>query len=172
MLRFDIDMKWNGRPSTRRERVILLLEDDGQGDHLKVTIDAPFHGDPRPEGPAGSTPGLWEYEVVELFIAGQDGRYLELEFGPYGHYLALSFAGVRQQSGGPHELRYRTVVLKHTWIGTAFIPRSLLPPGPHRANATAIHGEKPRRRFLSATVLPGEAPDFHQPEHFEAVELP
>lgn len=172
MLRFDINMKWNGRPTTRREQSVVLVEAGRQADNLKLTIDAPFHGDERPEGPAGSTPALWEYEVVELFIAGAGGCYLELEFGPYGHYLALSFTGVRQQSAGPHELHFRTVVLKHTWIGTAIIPRSLLPEGPHRVNATAIHGHPGRRRFLSATVLPGDLPDFHQPEHFTPVELP
>lgn len=171
MLRLDIQQKWNGRPSTRRERAIVALEDDG--DFLKVVIDAPFHGDPRPEGPPDSTPGLWEYEVVELFIAGAGTEYLELEFGPFGHYLALSFSDVREQSGGPHAIEFRTAVLKHTWIGTARVPRSLIPAGPHRVNATAIHGPAGRnRRFLSAQVLPGDKPDFHQPEHFLAVELP
>jgi hypothetical protein len=111
--------------------------------------------------------------VVEVFIAGDNGHYLELEFGPYGHYLALSFSGVREQSGGPHELHYRTVVLKHAWIGTARVPRTLLPPGPHRLNATSIHGHPvQRRRFLSWQVLPGEVADFHQPQHFAPVELP
>ncbi len=172
MLRLDIDKKWNGRPSTRRERVIVTIEAGRSSDDLKVTIDAAFHGDERPEGPAGSTPGLWDYEVVELFIAGPGDRYLELEFGPYGHFLALSFDGVRSQSGGPHDLHYRTVVLKHAWIGTAVVPRALLPEGPHRVNATAIHGRKGHRRFLSAASLPGQRPDFHQPSHFVAVELP
>jgi hypothetical protein len=171
MLRVDIEQKWNGRPSTKRERVIVTVQDDG--DFLKVVVDAPFHGDPPPEGPPGSTPGLWNHEVVEVFIAGDNGHYLELEFGPYGHYLALSFSGVREQSGGPHELHYRTVVLKHAWIGTARVPRTLLPPGPHRLNATSIHGHPvQRRRFLSWQVLPGEVADFHQPQHFAPVELP
>lgn len=170
MRRLDIGAKWNGRPCTNRERVIVSFEADG--DFLKLVIDAPFHGDPAPEGPPGSTPGLWEHEVVEVFIAGPEGDYLELEFGPYGHYLALSFSGVREQSGGPHEVHYRTVVLKQAWIGTARVHRSLLPAGPHRLNATAIHGHRRHRRFLSWQVLPGTKPDFHQPEHFAAVELP
>lgn len=170
MLRVDIEQKWNGRPCTKRERTIVSLQDDG--DHIKVVVDAPFHADARPEGPPGSTPGLWDHEVVELFIAGADGHYLELELGPYGHYLALSFSGVREQSGGPHPLHYRTVVLKHAWIGTARVPRALLPEGPHRLNATAIHGQGRSRRFLSWQVLPGARPDFHQPDHFAEVELP
>ena len=33
--------------------------------------------------------GLWDYEVVELFLLNSDTEeYLELEFGPHGHYLA------------------------------------------------------------------------------------
>lgn len=170
MLRVDIEAKWNGRPCTKRERVIVSLEDDG--DSLRIVVDAPFHGDTPPDGPPGSTPGLWNHEVVEVFIAGAAGDYLELEFGPYGHYLALSFSGVREQSGGPHELRFRTVVLKSAWIGTAQVSRALLPAGPHRLNATTIHGVPGRRRHLSWQVLPGEKPDFHQPEHFAEVVLP
>jgi hypothetical protein len=170
MLQVEIAAKWNGRPSTARERVMLSLEDDG--DCVKLHIDAPFHGDPAPDAEPGSLDGLWEYEVVELFIAGADGHYLELEFGPYGHHLALSFSGVRERCGGPHALHFRTVVLKQNWIGSARIPRALLPRGPHRLNATAIHGPPARRRYLSWQVLPGDKPDFHQPEHFAPVELP
>ena len=29
MLRLDIKQKWNGRPSTKREQVIVAVEDDG-----------------------------------------------------------------------------------------------------------------------------------------------
>ncbi len=169
MLRLDIDKKWNGRPSTPRERVIVTLEEDS--DHLKLTIDAPFYGDAPPEAPAGSTPGLWNHEVVEVFIAGPNEQYLELEFGPYGHFLALSFDGVRQAIGEPHTLFFRTVILKQNWMGTARVPYSLLPAGPHRINATAIHGGN-RRRYLSAQPLPGDAPDFHQPSAFLPVVIP
>lgn len=170
MLRIDIDKKWRGRPCSPREQVIVNLE-DGEG-CLKVTIDAPFYGDPRPEGEPGPTEGLWEHEVVELFIAGADGHYLEVELGPYGHHLVLSFSGVRERSGGPHPIDFKTVVLSRTWMGTAKIPWSLVPTGPHRINATTIHGQGRRRRYLSAVALKGESPDFHQPDCFIEAELP
>jgi len=32
---------------------------------------------------------------VEAFFLNEAGQYLELEFGPYGHYLVLLLNGVR-----------------------------------------------------------------------------
>ena len=45
-----------------------------------------------PDAPRGArVANLWEYDVVECFLVGPDGRYLELELGAGGHFLALLF---------------------------------------------------------------------------------
>jgi hypothetical protein len=142
------------------------------GTDTVVVIDANLKKGRSYQVPGLQATDVWALNSRELFIAGSEGDYLELEFGPYGHYLALSFSGVRAQSGGPHAIRFRTVILKRSWIGTAQIDRALLPAGPHRLNATTIHGVPGRRRHLSWQVLPGEKPDFHQPEQFAEVVLP
>ena len=173
----SIENLWNGRPGTARERVLVALRD--AGDALRVTVDASFHGDPAPAAEVGPTPGLWEHEVVELFIAGADARYLEVEVGPYGHHLALALDGVRRVVDQAMPLRCRTVITRGLWSADLWIPRAWLPPGPHRLNACAIHGVKKAhptvgdgRRYLSWQPLPGAAPDFHQPHRFAPVVLP
>jgi hypothetical protein len=172
-----IEKLWNGRTATDRERALLSLRAEGEA--LRLTVDASFHGDPAPAGPVGPTDGLWEHEVVELFIAGADGSYLEVEVGPYGHHLALRLRGVRDVVERGMQMRCRTVITRGLWSADCWIPRAWLPPGPHRLNACAIHGVKKGRpligdgrRYLSWVALPGAAPDFHQPALFRPVVLP
>ena len=44
-------------------------------DRLTIEMDAPYFDDPAPTDPIGTTWALWNYEVVELFLVGDDGRY-------------------------------------------------------------------------------------------------
>ena len=74
--RLVIGRTWDGELVAADERVhvSLLLGDQA----LIVNIDAPFHDDPPPPGPAGSFEGLWDFEVVEVFLLGprwQDHRW-------------------------------------------------------------------------------------------------
>jgi hypothetical protein len=163
-----ITRAWDGGPARPDEVALLTLHrvDDG----LALHVNAPMHGDPPPDAPVGPTWALWEHEVVELFIAGpgeDDGvHYLELELGPHGHHLALLLAGRRHIVGRELPLSVTTRQVGGRWIAEATIPQSLLPTGPLRVNATAIHGQGADRRYLSLTPLPGGAPDFHQPQRF------
>jgi hypothetical protein len=120
----------------------------------------------------GSTPGLWDFEVVELFICGPGERYTEIEVGPRGHYLVLRLDGVRCPVEQGLALQVETAVSQQRWRGRIVIPRNLLPDGPHRINAYAIHGVGEERRFLAAFPVPGDAPDFHRLDAFEPVVLP
>ena len=93
--RLVIDSTWDGEVIGPDERVSLALE---LGDAaLVLDVDAPFHGDPAPPGVPGSCDGLWEFEVAELFLLGAEQHYLEIELGPFGHYLALSLHGATDE---------------------------------------------------------------------------
>ena len=83
----EVDTLWNGDPAQPGEAVRITLRDGGP--HLLLLIDAPYHGDPAPDGPPGVFWKLWEHEVVELFVLGLADRYLEVEVGPHGHHLSL-----------------------------------------------------------------------------------
>jgi hypothetical protein len=137
---------------------------------LEIRIRAPFYEDPPPPDVApGPVEGLWEHEVVELFISGPGERYTEIELSPSGHHLVLQLAGVRQPVARLLDIDFVAKVVDDQWTGTAQIPALLLPPEPWRINATAIHGSGAGRIYLSWVPLPGAAPDFHQPALFRAI---
>jgi hypothetical protein len=168
-LTFDIGRTWDGVPVGDDERAVIDVRIDG--DDLVLAVTAPFHGDPPPTGPAGSREALWEHEVVEWFIVGNDGKYLEIELGPHGHFLVLQLDGVRNAVARGLPIAYEAHIDGATWRGVARIPPAYVPVGPHRVNAFAIHGVGAGRRYLASTALPGAKPDFHQPDRFEAAVL-
>lgn len=167
-LSLAIECRWDGRPIDASERVGLALERCDRG--LTIAIDAPFHGDPAPATPPGRCERLWEFEVVELFLVGEAERYLELEFGPHGHYLALKLAGRRNVTDASFALEYRASIAAGRWRGQALVSRELLPERVSRCNAFAIHGTHPHRRYLAAHPLAGAEPDFHRIDDYPEVE--
>ena len=160
---------WRGQPIPRAEQATIALRDDGD---LLVVVEAPWHGDPPPSGPPGPTPGLWDHEVVELFVLGPEERYLEVELGPHGHHLVLQLRGRRRPVASGMSLDYSVLRLGDRWRGEARVPRSWLPPGPHRLNGYAIHGLGASRRHLAWSPPGGDAPDFHRLECFRPAQLP
>ncbi len=164
---------WNGEAIALSEQVRVRLRFVASG--LRIAVSAPFHGDPPPPGAPGSTDGLWQHEVVELFVAGpadDDGiPYTEIELSPWGHHLVLQLHGVRNRVAAEPSIAFRACRRGRRWLGAARVDLALLPPQPWRANAFAIHGVGDARRYLAATPLPGERPDFHQPANFPAIAI-
>jgi hypothetical protein len=169
MAKLRIEQTWDGKalgPEEAVEVEFFLVRE-----HLVVLVDSYFFGDKAPIASRGSTDRLWEYEVVELFLAGGGSRYLEIELGPHGHYLTLQLEGVRQVVDRDLPMEYEAEISGRRWRGVARVPVSYLPPGVNKANAYAIHGEDEERRYLAAFPLPGHAPDFHQLDSFREIKL-
>lgn len=164
----EIAHTWDGAPVGADERVRLQLALDGR--RLALEVDAPFHGDPAPPAPAGSLDGLWEFEVVELFLLGADERYVELELGPFGHYLALELEGARRVRRRGLPLAVGSERGNGRWHARAELDAALLPPGLRAGNACAMHGQGPARRYLSCHPLPGPQPDFHRLHGFRPLD--
>ena len=165
-MRLAIERDWSGSPLPAAESGWIAFEP--RGNELEVRFDAPYFADHPPPTAAGSTPGLWEYEVIELFIAAADDAYFELELGPHGHYLALQLRGVRNVVRSALPLTYEAA----RWIdggrysGRAQVPMSYLPDRPVRVNAYTIHGSGAARRYAAHAPVPGARPDFHRLECF------
>jgi hypothetical protein len=123
-----------------------------------------------PGAPRGSrVADLWHYDVVECFLLGAGGRYLEIELGARGHFLVLSFHGPRARSDAhdgfaPH-VEHRSD--PGGWQTALVAPWALVPPGLHALGAFVAA----RGCHLSYAPLPGEAPDFHQPQAWSAARL-
>lgn len=163
-----IQHTWDGEAVGADERVAIEL---GLGDAaLIVDIEAPFHDDPAPPAPAGSFDGLWEFEVVELFLLGESERYLEVELGPFGHYLVLQLRGSRRLQTKGLPLEYAHKREGQRWSGRASVPVAYLPPELHACNAYAIHGQSEQRRYLATYPVGGREPDFHCLESFEPLD--
>jgi hypothetical protein len=107
---------------------------------------------------------LWEHEVVELFLVGQGdpAPYTEIEVGPYGHYLVLKLLGERNVVERELPLTVECERGGSRWSARFHVPEEYLPPGTLRLNAYAIHGLGAERRYLVATALGGDRPDFHR----------
>lgn len=175
-----IERDWQGGPVPESDRALVTVSCTDR--ELLVTIDAPYFGDPAPPSAAGSTPRLWEHEVVEVFIAGACDNYLELELGPHGHYLALELRGVRTIVREGMALTYsvhiepaseaprRSGAPLGRYRGSARAPVSYLPLLPERVNAYLIHGGPNLRCYHAHAPVPGDRPDFHRLEHFAALE--
>jgi hypothetical protein len=114
---------------------------------------------------------LWEYDVVECFIAGAE-HYLEVELGAGGHFLVLAFARPRAcsktyEDWTPQMAFEPAMALGTAWHSTILIPWTMLPAGVKGVNAYVIS----REHYLCYHPLPGPRPDFHQPDRFPAVRL-
>jgi hypothetical protein len=161
-IRLPIERRWDGAPS---EAVRASLEIAVVGDALELRSELRQPGPARiPDARAGTrVANLWEYDVVECFLGGAGGRYLELELGAGGHFLALSFRARRIRSD--EHMRLTPAISHHrgpdgTLATTLRVPVGLLPPRVNSIGAFAIAGGV----FLAHRPVPGTAPDFHQPD--------
>lgn len=165
-----IERLWDGTPcadSRRHGRVELGALAEG----LELAASGSLASPPRiPVAPPGSrVAGLWEYDVVECFLAGGSGEYLEVELGPGGHFLVLSFSAPRVRRDEHRGLQL-PVELEHSddrWRARIVLDWALVPSPLAALNAFAILDAT----HLAFAPLPGPAPDFHQPARFPAVRL-
>ena len=162
---YTIGTTWNGDQVALGEHIYVGLAMTDGGD-LNIQIDAPFYGDPAPGQSLGSTWELWNHEVVEVFLVGSDGHYLEAEFGPHGHYLLLQLDAPRNIVRQELPAEYDARIQHGRWQGRAVIAADLILSPINRINLFAIHGVAPDRRYMAWSPLPGSQPDFHQPGHF------
>jgi hypothetical protein len=169
-LALDVARRWDGAPLPEpglRARVRLAATPDA----LQIEAGMAHQPSPRiPDAPRGArVDGLSDYDVVECFVAGADGRYFELELGAGGHYLALAFDAPRRRADD-----FASAVLDvswrddgDTWTARCSVPRGWLPQPVARANAFAIAGGE----FAVHHPVGGTRPDFHRPEAFPRVRI-
>jgi hypothetical protein len=164
-LQLALERHWDGtrcRDLRHRGEVALALA----GGALEITAGFVNQEPPRvPDAPAGTrVANLWEYDVVECFLVGEGGRYLEVELGAGGHFLVLEFDAPRRRANEHAALRPELAFRpgQERWRVMLRLPLTLLPPGLCALNAFAITGTS----FLAFAAVPGERPDFHQPQTF------
>jgi len=164
-LALAIDHHWNGTrcPDPRRRGELSLAL---AGDALEVVASFRHQSPARlPAAPRGArVANLWEYDVVECFLVGASGRYLEIELGAAGHFLVLEFDAprrrVNEHAGLAPPLDFSADAV--SWRARLRLPLALVPGDLAALNAFAIAGGS----FLAHHAVPGAEPDFHQPHAF------
>ena len=128
--------------------------------------------------PTGTRPPLTQDlpqdEVAPQRPTAQDPaqEYLEIEVGPHGHHLALRLRGRRQAWARALPMACEVQRSGARWRATVQLPDLWLPPPPWTANAFALHGAPPGRRYLCAHPTGGPRPDFHRLETFAPFDPP
>lgn len=86
---------WDGVAPSRPLPYLVDFSFSGNGD-LEVIVSAPYFDDPAPPYAPGRMEGLYEYELVEIFISGlptsvgsdfSNTPYLEIHVGPLSYIL-------------------------------------------------------------------------------------
>lgn len=165
-----VDALWNAKPCPNpsvRAEIGLAASDEG----LELFVAMPRREDERlPKAPMGTrVEGLWNYDVVEVFLRGPGTRYLEIELGAGGHYLVLGFDGVRQRVA---DFQDRELIVihhknKNQWTSEIVIPWEMVPRAIRSMNAYVIASGE----FLALSPVPGTEPDFHQPDAFTSCHI-
>ena len=118
---------------------------------------------PTDPDPANGTWELWNYDVVELFLVGENGEYTEIEMGRYGHHLILQLDAPRSIVYKEIPMQYEVIDGDYRWAGRGFVDKKWLPEKIVRANAFAIHTLNGERRHCCYTPLPGQSLTFINP---------
>jgi hypothetical protein len=138
----------------------------------------------KPPTPDKETWGIWDYDVVEVFI-GHDAQrihlYKEFEVSPQGEWVDLDVDKTRQPQmvdwtwNSGFEFKTRVDEKGKVWFCEMRIPwKSIDPRKPAagnelRLNLYRIEGGPPNRRFI--VWSPIYNPSYHTPEGFGTLRL-
>ena len=164
----SLNTLWNGELSPHSlEYNLSCLEDS-----LAFGVNFPPSAKGPPEATAGVyTPELWRWDVGELFISGEGGRYLELNLSPSGAYWIQGFSAIRtvDERFNPDSLLL-SITSSQIRLSTAALESFLGDRSLWRMNVTGILNS-PDYVFLSKATLSGSEADFHQPSYFTPMSL-
>ena len=119
--------------------------------------------------------GLWNYDVVEVFVQGEGdvNEYLEIQVSPLGQKFALYIHEPRVKTTHVTKLK-STAEAYDRQVGwdAKFVIYADEIPGDFsklRANFFACLGNHDYREYYALNINKEEFPDFHRPELFEEI---
>ena len=135
-----------------------------------------LHADPSLPRDRG-VDGLWQRDVVELFVATESeaGGYTEFEASPCGQWLALRFSAPRQRRIGLATPRPEVAVQlgahEHRVLLSVALAELPFRCARGRLGLFRIHGREPARGYLALTPNGSARPDFHRPASWASFEI-
>ncbi|CAJ0580310.1 unnamed protein product, partial [Mesorhabditis spiculigera] len=173
-MELSIKTTWDGHPTNHPPTEIKLGFKEGDSPVVTIDFTTPYYNDPPPPKPNGYTDGLWDYEVVEVFVANDKQKYVEMEFGPHGNWLIYLLDGVRKPFNMGESLtpKVQNKLEGDLWTAHMEVPLAFFPPDATSLNAYAIHGTGDNRVYeaLSPAVGNFSGPDFHKLQFFKRVD--
>ena len=169
-LELPIERHWDGTrcPHPHRRGALSLSLAPGALE-LRARFDRQDPARIPAAAPGTRVANLWEYDVVECFLVGAGGRYLEIELGAGGHFLVLEFDAPRRRvndhAGLAPAIDFREDAAR--WHTGLRLPLALVPAGLCALNAFAIAGGG----CFAHHPVPGAVPDFHQPQSYPRAAL-
>ena len=173
--RYQINSTWDGKPLGHNPTTVTLQK--GHDGYALLAVFAPYYDDPAPDAePGQSLWGLWNYEVVEVYFANEEGHMLQVILGPHGQHLVILLDGEYNdvERNLPLDF-YSTYVARGsgTWYGSARIPLGYFPVGTRKFNAFATHGTGPYadRWFEALHPVPGARPRYHNLKYMRPIDV-
>jgi hypothetical protein len=148
------------------------------GDRLEVEFvtRAPELRSNAAFGAEGSHWGLWDWDVVEVFVSTGGSGYFEFQVSPLNQGFELRIFEPRKRfdrdfrCAWTHEASVSGAAGAREWSARMSLPLRELgwdgDSGKLRGGAFAILGETPTRGYWSLFLPPQQKPDFHLPAEF------
>lgn len=159
-------------------RMGVALEGGGGAQNLVACFDVYGHK-PRSNSALSldrSQWGLWEWDVVELFVRAnsRSPTYYEFQLSPLGQFFELEIFEPRKRFNQSFESGFRHEVtppdIEGRWRATFRIPLARLGwdgrPESIQGNGFAILGEPASKTYWSLHLPMQLKPDYHLPQYF------
>ncbi len=128
----------------------------------------------------GANWGLWDWDVVELFVscAPKGLPYYEFQVSPLGQRFELKIEEPRKKVDRDFKSGFMADASKRPrspggWDAEISVPLSVLgwdrKPESIIGNAFAILGPPKARTYWSRFLKPQKVPDFHRPKEFKSL---
>ena len=176
-----IPKRWNHNSKesiSASAEVVCALALDPQALHFRASVKG-VASRLKNVVPHSYTQGLWEADVVELFLVeGRRSAYYEINLAPDAAWWSQSFTTYRTPNPGfskPNGVQTQFAESDTEWSATIRIPRSELPSElsfspTTRANFCAILGSASRTHYSLAPITTTH-PDFHQSLQFLPLQI-
>lgn len=125
-----------------------------------------------------SSIGLWDYDVVEVFIANSDesnhnlNHYFEFNVSPLNQYFELEIFKPREKTNSHFKSNFihKTALFENTWNTKINIPLNIFGKSNNLfnlyGNFCACLGSAENRTYWSSYLPVQSKPDFHLPQYF------
>ena len=120
--------------------------------------------------------GLWEADVAELFIKGEDGVYQELNLSPSGAWWSMTLSEYRVRREQPKRPVLREIfssVENDRWRVVAGFEKGSLEVPILSTSRIHVSGMwyRPEPSYLSSYPAQGVAPDYHLEQCFQPISI-